>query len=279
MAYSEFSEFSYGFALTHEMAAAEPLAIAPVFPSLLAEGGPGGGWDVHLDKPARPLYLQFKRSQHIRRASGKEAKRAKVLGVGLTAPYHRFAVTDSTLSNQHKMLLELDNGDQDVFYVAPRFSRIADLNAHWLSSAVEAHSVFVKPQDIGTLAAGPHNVAFTPAGTWCFSEPRPVTAVPPDDLREKLRLRLEADPRPLRQTVVEFSVRLQAAERRGRERLRPRRRSDQSDQLVENLKAAVISTANPSDDAVRDLLNAMAQTALGVFDAQLVLVQPALPKP
>jgi len=45
----DISEFSYGFALTHELIAlaGEPLRAAPIFPSLIEEGRAGGGYDVH----------------------------------------------------------------------------------------------------------------------------------------------------------------------------------------------------------------------------------------
>lgn len=272
-----FSEFSYGFALTNELVGWTPLAVAPVFPSLLAEGGAGGGWDVMLDMPALPLYLQFKRSQRIRRANGRESKLAQLQGLALTAPYHRFPITEALVSNQHKMLLELDNGDQAVFYVAPGFTATEDLNNHWHASAVADNSIFVRPQDIGTLSSGAHNVAFSSAGAWCFSEPVPLTTVPAKDLREKLRLRLEADPRPLRQTVFEFSAHLRAAELRGQDRIRRRRQTDRREQTIKASAAAPIPD-NVAVEVVREMLMSMAQKALGVFDTQLVLVQPALPK-
>jgi hypothetical protein len=270
-----FSEFSYGFALTNELVGWAPLAIAPVFPSLLAEGGPGGGWDVMLEMPAMPLYLQFKRSQRIRRASGKEARIAAQQGLALTAPYHRFPITDALTSNQHRMLLELDNGDQQVFYVAPGFSTIDDLNTHWRDQEVADNSVFVRPQDIGTLTNGPHNIAFNAAGAWCFSKPQPVTAVPAEDLREKLRFYLEHDPRPLRQTVFEFATHLREAERRGRAATRQRRRPDETEAFGRGRVTGQSSSDIAGVDEVRQVLNEMAQTALGVFDAQLILVQPA----
>jgi len=67
----DISEFSYGFALTHELIAlaGEPLRAAPIFPSLIEEGRAGGGYDVHLDVPGFPLFLQFKRSDCMVRRS------------------------------------------------------------------------------------------------------------------------------------------------------------------------------------------------------------------
>ena len=74
----EISEFSYGFALTNELVGWAPLAAAPIFPSLLEEGKAGGGYDVHLDAPGTPLYLQFKRSDCMKRKSAKEISQHKL---------------------------------------------------------------------------------------------------------------------------------------------------------------------------------------------------------
>ena len=59
----EFSEFTYGFALTNEILSWESLRTVPIFPSLIEEGKKGGGYDVRIDIPAVPLFLQFKRAR------------------------------------------------------------------------------------------------------------------------------------------------------------------------------------------------------------------------
>lgn len=57
-----FSEFSYGYAVTEDIVRSSgPLKAAPAFPSLQEEGS-RGGFDVKLDLPASPLFLQFKLS-------------------------------------------------------------------------------------------------------------------------------------------------------------------------------------------------------------------------
>lgn len=56
-----FSEFTYGFALVNELVSNKPRTVnVPVFPSLIMEGQTGGGYDVYLDRPGRPMFLQFK---------------------------------------------------------------------------------------------------------------------------------------------------------------------------------------------------------------------------
>ena len=54
-----FSEFSYGYAVTEDIVRSNnPLKAAPIFPSLRNEGTQGG-FDVKLDLPGSPLFLQF----------------------------------------------------------------------------------------------------------------------------------------------------------------------------------------------------------------------------
>jgi hypothetical protein len=83
----QISEFSYGFALTNEIVAWSPLKFAPIFPSLIEEGKKGGGYDVMLDMPGVPLYLQFKRGYRMTRRTAKEIKQYQKR---LKIPFHRF---------------------------------------------------------------------------------------------------------------------------------------------------------------------------------------------
>ena len=64
-----FSEFSYGYAVTEELANGVLGALRghPIFPSLKKEGQVGGGYDVELPLVGAPLYLQFKRSHFLKR--------------------------------------------------------------------------------------------------------------------------------------------------------------------------------------------------------------------
>ena len=58
----DMSEFTYGFALTSELVwwSGVPFVALPVFPALIFEGAPGGGWDVQIARPTIRLFLQFK---------------------------------------------------------------------------------------------------------------------------------------------------------------------------------------------------------------------------
>src|SRR5260370_6663954 len=124
----EISEFSYGFDLTNEIVGWAPVAAAPLFPSLIEEGRAGGGYDVKLDVPGIPLYLQFKRADCMKTRNAREIRE---FHLPLLPPFYRFKITESGKSDQHELLLQLDDGSCLVFYVAPRFHELAEINHAW----------------------------------------------------------------------------------------------------------------------------------------------------
>jgi hypothetical protein len=79
---SEFTEFSYGFAITHELVLQNSGSVfaAPEFPSLIREGQVGGGYDVRLDF-GNWLFLQFKLSEYMQGGAlgTKQRNRAPLL--------------------------------------------------------------------------------------------------------------------------------------------------------------------------------------------------------
>jgi hypothetical protein len=80
---ARFSEFSYGFALTHELVNrfSVALAAAPVFPSLIKEGR-SGGYGAALPLSGWTVFLHFKVSQYMT---------ALPPCIGITVPMHIFA--------------------------------------------------------------------------------------------------------------------------------------------------------------------------------------------
>lgn len=276
----EISEFSYGFALTNELVGWAPLSAAPVFPSLIEEGKAGGGYDVKLELPAVALYLQFKRSERMTRRSAKERK---AIGPGLYVPYHRFHVTEAKKSNQHDMLLQLDDGNSLVFYAAPRFHTLQEINWAWEHNAVSAQSIFVAPSVIGTLDDDSHSVAFDSIDTFVCSEPKQIPHLTNKDLIEKINAKLKNETRPLRESIPDLATHLARAEVEGRASAERRRASKdrlppefvaQSDVLPTPLqeRIPVRPTKALSDEDLQ--LRKMADSAARVFDSQLIIVQP-----
>ncbi|QJX63800.1 hypothetical protein HLK66_20585 [Niallia circulans] len=155
---ADFSEFTYGFALTHELIniSSRIVPVAPVFPSLIEEGRIGGGYDVGIEFSGYPLFLQFKLSEYMKNSSSKEWS-------VYNAPYYRFAIRPSSKSNQHDLLLQLERSRRNVFYVAPAFNKVTEINNAFFTSSVASNSVFVRPSVIGSLPDNnEHNVIFQP---------------------------------------------------------------------------------------------------------------------
>jgi hypothetical protein len=167
------SEFSYGYALTDELIHSHGTALtaAPVFPSLYQEGQAGGGYDVMLQRPGIPLFLQFKLSHCMVRRSAQEVK------VGIfRPPFYRMHVRPSRHSDQHEMLLDLENAGNEVYYTAPAFHTPEEFNEAYLLHQVRIRSLWIRPSIIGPLPDDKdHHLAFVPGGTPHFcSKPLPL---------------------------------------------------------------------------------------------------------
>lgn len=153
----DFSEFSYGYAVTEELIHKHPgsLVAAPAFPSLIEEGQ-SGGYDVNIPLLGTPVFLQFKLSDYLERTSAKE-NRDGVLSV----PYYRMHLRATRYSAQHNLLMSLEAKGEAVFYMAPQFHLPEKLNMHYLNKSVIKNSIAFSPLDIGPLPTdGPHYVVF-----------------------------------------------------------------------------------------------------------------------
>lgn len=278
------SEFSYGFALTHELVLSlGSLVAAPVFPSLIEEGKAGGGYDVKLEAPGLPLFLQFKRSERLTRGTAREIK-AKA---PLTLPYHRIALTARSDSDQHDMLIELDQAPNIVFYAAPMFHQRDEFDQAFLDGEVRARSFFVSPAAIGAFADdGAHHLSFD--GTTCvvMSEPRIVPALGASELETLLRERLQSDKRPLRAVVDAAIASAEGARERSRRLTRSRGEylsvlmadsrgaSTGVDTFVRRQIAALPPvTTPPASDPEMEPLRRLADIGLREFNAQLYVIQ------
>lgn len=212
---SDISEFSYGFALTNEIVGWAPLNAAPIFPSLIEEGKQGGGYDLKLDAPGVALYLQFKRADCMSRASAKEIKKHRL---PLTRPFYRFPITERTKSFQHTSLFTLDNGRNLVFYAAPRFHLISEINEAWHAKDVAARSIFVRPRSIGLITDDEkHHVAYDGRRAFFCSEPVSIEAVSAAALYDLIVTRIEFDRRPVRSQLKEWLVDIRARREEARE--------------------------------------------------------------
>jgi hypothetical protein len=164
------TEFSYGYCVTEEFAngMGAGLKAAPYFPSLYTEGKPGGGFDVRIGSA---IFLQFKLCQELTRRSARETR------AGLLNPtFFRFRLHRKDLSDQHEMLIDLENqpGNQ-VYYVAPGFADVNALDRFYAAKQVITRSAMFSPRDIGILPDNEnHCVSFRPGERrgWFLSEPK-----------------------------------------------------------------------------------------------------------
>ncbi|MCB5412020.1 hypothetical protein [Pseudogemmobacter faecipullorum] len=298
---AEISEFSYGFALTNELVGWLALSAAPVFPSLIEEGKAGGGYDVKLDRPGVPLFLQFKRSHCMIRRTAREYRAVVATGGALNVPYYRFPITEASTSDQHEMMLALDDGSNLVFYAAPRFHQIHEINQAWSRADVARRSLFVAPSTIGTLDDEQHHVAFDGANTWLCSEPRALGVLTSRGLEDRLISYLKEHDKPLGERLPSLVTDLHATERRGREKAELRRSSKAPADLRDPDRAletkietsellatggeerVTLSSPEPDPPASREpkplvreaaMLRQAADIAAHVFEAQMIIVQP-----
>lgn len=173
------SEFSYGYAVTDELIHCHSTTVtaAPVFPSLYQEGQAGGGYDLHLQRPGIPLFLQFKLADCMVRDTASEAQAGL-----LTIPFYRMHLRPSRHSDQHHMLLDLENAGNDVFYCVPEFHTPAELDSAYLQRRIRTRSLWLWPSLIGRLPnRNDHHCSFQNASATYFyfcSKPQLIEAEP-----------------------------------------------------------------------------------------------------
>lgn len=184
----DFSEFSYGYAVTEELVSVHKAAIvaAPLFPSLYKEGKAGGGYDVRIPISGTPVFLQFKLSDQLERTNAKEYRNRL-----LTVPYYRMHLRPNKHSDQHNLLLDLEAKGESVFYIAPEFHLLTEMNFFYLNRTIVSHSAAFTPKAIGQLPDDEeHYVAFergASVGYFCSDKPMQVGKI---SLREGLRTAL-----------------------------------------------------------------------------------------
>jgi len=190
------SEFSYGYALTEELVTGRlgQLTAAPVFPSLISEGRAGGGFDVKIPTRGLPMYLQFKLADYLSNRRAREWNEWQT-------PYFRVHLHSRGKSDQHKLLIKLERKGNRVFYAAPCFHRLDQLNSAYLSNRVYDSTAFLSPLDIGPLQDDEeHYVAFienSPSYLFCSKEPRRIKATNGKELFEILSNSLESNTKVL----------------------------------------------------------------------------------
>ena len=91
-------------------------------------------------------------------------------------PFYRMHIRPKRLSNQHEMLINLEEKGHEVHYSAPAFHTYQEFNDAYLFRQVKKRSLWMKPSDIGSLPDDKnHHVAFRLGSTpYVCSTPRPL---------------------------------------------------------------------------------------------------------
>ncbi len=164
---AQFSEFSYGYALTDNIlhCGFPYTPQAPVFPSLIAEGS-SGGFDVRIPLYPVPMFLQFKVPQIMRRASGKMPRT-------FFPPYLRMHLR-TRRPNQHQLLLDWEGSGHITRYATPDFWRTRELDESFSKGSVHLQSYYIRPGSLGPLEEKPHCLAYRQGRDefWICSEPK-----------------------------------------------------------------------------------------------------------
>lgn len=199
------SEFSYGYGVTREAAAAlEAVGVAatPFMPSLIHENELG--FDVAFDRPGAVLMLQFKLGQQMKRyRSVPPGQPAPPLG----SPFWRFHL--DTTEEQFRLLLDAEQrGGAEVYYVAPRFSDWRAYDNAYQSGTVLDRSLMVTPGDIHRellshgQSPGRHRVVYDQHSRYICSEPIPLHEARTADVVAQVLKDLRTKPRRLGDLVT-----------------------------------------------------------------------------
>lgn len=246
---------------------------------------------MKLEAPGVPMFIQFKRSECLKRSSAKEIK----AGARLDVPYYRMKITGKSDSFQHEMLVELDQSPNIVFYAAPMFHQKHEFDQAFLSGAVRQRSFFTRPQDIGHFSDDKeHCVSFDGGTCVVMSEPRVIEGLGIFEVESLLRDRLSEDKRPLREVADEAVLEASYARERLSKRIREKQSARQmiedvfqeqiikevlpisaADTFIERQEANVpaIPTFSSVADSDMKSLQILADVGLREFNAQLYVVQ------
>lgn len=169
----DISEFSYGYAVTEELASQHRnyLTAAPILPSLQDEGKADVGYDVRLELVGIPAFLQFKVGHPMVSRRAKECT-----DHGWSPPFYRMHLRPGRVSKQHQSLLDLETRGHLVRYVAPAFHTPSDLNDAYLNGQVAQRSLWLRPSAVPVPDEKEHHVGYYgPSGPFCICSPQSRT--------------------------------------------------------------------------------------------------------
>jgi hypothetical protein len=190
------SEFSYGYGVTREVEKLLEdmgLQVTPFLPSLLDEGSKG--YDVKFSKPGKPLLLQFKLGQEVRRFRRKRPTDA--IPSPLNRPFWRFKID---ISEAQFQLLESAQGEAEVYYVAPRFSTWSAFDEAFQQGRVIEQSLLLTPSDIRDAIQGQgnvHRIVYDTDDRYVCSDPKALPESTPSQIADRISRSIRGEKRSL----------------------------------------------------------------------------------
>jgi|WetSurMetagenome_2_1015567.scaffolds.fasta_scaffold53359_3 hypothetical protein len=158
----EFSETQFAFCFTFELISLFYPRVLPFFPNTVAEGKPGGGYDVKI---GGNIFFQFK----IPRYYDKYKRYWNVF----KSPCLK--IETYVDSKQFFLLTQLCSADStnQVYYVAPEFYRQICLNNYYNANEIVKNSAFFGIRDFPRHGTGKHALIYDQPHEWgvIFSQP------------------------------------------------------------------------------------------------------------
>lgn len=144
----EIADISFSAALTFELVTQHGLLTlgAPVFPSLQKNAI----FRTDMNASSVLLFIQFKLSERI---VGTAASLKDDWGI----PYYRFLLHPKNRNKRHELLLNLEDMNYLVYYVAPEFHTKSELYESLMQKALLTNSTFWSPKAIGSLSQAERN--------------------------------------------------------------------------------------------------------------------------
>lgn len=184
-----YTEFSFGYAFTENLirsTQSRPSG-APVFPNLNQEAHLG--YDVHIDFPGYPLFFQYKLPELMVRDSAAEISKHALPGI--SKPFFRMPLMRRDISQQHQLLIILEEEFQNaVYYASAIIENNNDFSIAYNAAQVHQQSVFFSPTEIGELPDDKQHVIAYRYGlghAWlCSGEPHKIRAQHYQEVEESL---------------------------------------------------------------------------------------------
>jgi hypothetical protein len=144
----EITDISFSAALTLELVTQQGLLTlgAPIFPSLQQEAV----FRTDMNSSSVLLFIQYKLSERI---VGTAASLNDDWGV----PYYRFPIHPKNRNKRHELLLNLEDMNNLVYYIAPEFHTKSELYEALMQKALLTNSTFWSPTAIGALLPAERN--------------------------------------------------------------------------------------------------------------------------